>query len=264
MKEKIGIVGVGYVGGAVQHWFEKLYRRPVKLFLYDRYKEIGSFQEVSDHAQTVFVCVPTPYRERGGGYDGSAIDETLRSLKKPKVVVIKSTVLPGSTERFQKKFPRHKILFNPEFLVAKTANDDFVNPHRQIVGYTRKSQLAADQVLKLLPRAPFTRVMPATEAETVKYFGNAFLALKVIFANQMYDLCERLGIDYDLVREAAGADPRIGQSHMEIFHDGYRGYGGACLPKDTKALIDLAKKLKAPLKLLEMADAVNGVLRRSK
>ena len=138
MKENIGIVGVGYVGGAVRHWFENLYRRPVELFLYDRYKEIGSLREVSDHARTVFVCVPTPYRERGRGYDDSAIDETLRSLKKPNVVVIKSTVLPGSTERFQKKFPRHTILFSPEFLVAKTANDDFVNPQRQIIGYTQK------------------------------------------------------------------------------------------------------------------------------
>jgi UDPglucose 6-dehydrogenase len=170
-------------------------------------------------------------------------------------------MLPGSTERFQKQFPKLHLLFNPEFLVAKTAVRDFAKPDRQIVGYTKKSKPYAELVLRVLPKAPYMRLMPATEAEMAKYFGNAFLATKVMFANQMYDICAKLGLDYDLVMEGASSDPRIGKSHLQIFRDGYRGYGGACLPKDMKALIDFAKKIGVPIEMLATTDRLNDSLR---
>jgi nucleotide sugar dehydrogenase len=261
MKHKVGIIGLGYVGGALRHWFLKKRRPQVQLFLYDKYKKIGSVEEVNK-ADVVFISVPTPYNDKGG-YDDSAIIESLKNLKSPKIVVIKSTIIPGSTEKFQEKFPKHKILFNPEFLRAKTANADFVKPERQIVGYTRKSKSLAKNILKLLPKAPFSKIMPATEAEMVKYFGNAFLSTKVIFANQIYDLCEKLKIDYDTIKEAVGLDKRIGTSHLDIFHFGYRGYSGGCFPKDVKAFIDFARKSGAPSRLLETADEINEKLLKS-
>lgn len=257
-KAKIGIIGVGYVGEAVSHWFR---REKYPIFLYDKYKKIGSPEEVNK-AEIIFICVPTPFNQRQG-YDDSAVLESLSSLCGSKIAVIKSTVLPGSTESFQIQFPQHKILFNPEFLVAKTAVRDFVYPERQIVGCTQNSRDVADQVLNILPDAPFKRIVKASEAEMIKYFGNAFLANRVIFANQMYDFCQKLGINYEVVKECTGADHRIGQSHFDIFQDGYRGYGGDCLPKDLKAFLQLAEKLGVELKLLKVIDEINDSLLKS-
>jgi UDP-glucose 6-dehydrogenase len=133
-------------------------------------------------------------------------------------------------------------------------------PDRQIVGYTAQSQSVAGDLMMLLPLAPFERVLPATEAEMVKYFGNTWFAVKVAFGNQMYDVCQKLGIDYDRMVEAAAADKRIGRTHLNVFHKGYRGYGGKCLPKDTKALIQLADRLGVDLKIHKAAEAINKVL----
>ncbi len=160
----------------------------------------------------------------------------------------------------QKKYPGHKFLFNPEFLTEATADQDMRYPDRQIIGYTDQSFNVAGHLMQMLPLAPYEKIMPATEAEMVKYFGNTWFSVKVVFANQMFDLCQKLGIDYDSVKEAAAADKRIGRSHLEIFHKGYRGYGGKCLPKDTRALIQKGRELGVPMKLLEMAEEINNDL----
>ena len=254
-KLKIGIIGIGYVGGAVKKWFEK---EKYPLFLYDKYKKIGSIQEVNK-ADVIFICVPTPYNKRRG-YDDSAVWQSLAILTGNKMVVIKSTILPGSTNKMQEKYPQHKIVFNPEFLVAKTAVHDFLNPKRQIIGFTPKSKNIARKILNILPKAPYQKIIPSSEAEMVKYFGNTFLSTKVIFANQIYDLCQKLGINYDTVKTVASHDPRIGSSHLNIFNDGYRGYGGACFPKDMKALLQLARSKKVSLKLLTTVNSINEKL----
>lgn len=256
---KIGIVGVGMVGGAVKRYFEK--KEGVELFLYDKGRGVGSPEEVNK-AEIVFVCVPTPYLKDGRGFDLSYVEETMNMLKGEKVVVIKSTVMPGTTEMLQQKHPHHKILMNPEFLTEETADQDMMYPDRQIVGYTEKSQTVAGDVMQLLPLAPFERILPATEAELVKYFGNTWFAVKVSFANQMYDLAQALGVDYDRMVEAAAADKRIGRTHLNVWHKGYRGYGGKCLPKDIKALIQLADAKGVDLKLHKAAELINNELMR--
>lgn len=267
-KPKIGVAGVGYVGGAVKHWFET---QGLPLFLYDKGKDIGSLEELNK-AEVVFLCLPTPFAEtssnlaRGAsacgfdektGFNDSAIWEVLRGLQGNKVVVVKSTVLPGSTDKYQKSFPQHKLLFNPEFLTEKAAVQDFINPKRQIVGYTEKSKDDAEKIMNFLPKAPFQKIMSAKDAEMVKYFGNLFLANRVIFANQMYDVCEKLGVDYESVKEVAAQDPRVGSSHFDVFYEGYRGYSRSCLPKDTKAFIQLAESLGLKPKLFKTVDEVN-------
>jgi len=252
--KKIGIVGVGMVGGAMQKYLEN--KEGVELLLYDKGKNLGSPVEINK-ADIIFVCVPTPYLRDGKGFDLSYVEETLGILEGEKVVVIKSTVLPGTTEMFQKKYPQHKILMNPEFLTEVTADQDMNYPDRQIVGYTEKSHTVAGDVMQLLPLAPFERVLPSTEAEMVKYFGNTWFAAKVSFANQMYDLCQAMGIDYDRMVEAAAADKRIGRTHLNIFHKGYRGYGGKCLPKDIKAIIQFANSKGIDLRLHKTTDAIN-------
>jgi UDP-glucose 6-dehydrogenase len=133
-------------------------------------------------------------------------------------------------------------------------------PDRQLVGTTPASYNVAADVMALLPLAPFERVMPAKDAEMVKYFGNTWFSTKVIFANQMYDMCQAVGADYDAVKEAAAADKRIGRSHLEVFHKGYRGYGGKCLPKDTRALIELGERLGVEMALLKRVEELNEAL----
>jgi UDPglucose 6-dehydrogenase len=254
---KAGIVGTGMVGGAMQRYLEK--KEGVELFLYDKGKNQGSKEDINK-AEIVFICVPTPYLKDGKGFDLSYVEETMDWLDGEKVVVIKSTVMPGTTDMLQQKYPHHKLLMNPEFLTEETADQDMLYPDRQIIGYTEKSQTVAGDVMQLLPLAPFERILPATEAEMVKYFGNTWFSIKVSFANQMYDLCQKMGIDYDRMVEGAAADKRIGRTHLNIMHKGYRGYGGKCLPKDTRALIQLADLKGVDLKLHKMAELINNEL----
>jgi len=252
---KIGIVGVGFVGKALRQYFEKQ-KKP--LLLYDKFKNIGSFEQINQ-ADVVFICVPTPFNKEKG-FDLSFVEDIVYKIEGEKIIVIKSTVLPGTTEKLQEKYSQHKFLFNPEFLTETSPDQDFAYPDRQIVGYTKQSFNVAEDILNLLPLAPTMKLLPATEAEMVKYFGNAFLSTKVIFANQIYDLCQKLGINYEMVAECAGADKRIGRSHLTVWHQGKRGYAGKCLPKDTKSFIEFADEQEIDLKLLRMVDEINDKL----
>jgi len=251
----IGIMGLGVVGDAARSYFEQT---GASLRLYDPKLGLGS-EEAINEAEVVFVCVPTPYLP-DRGFDHSAVEDAVSTLQGSKIVVIKSTVLPGTTEAYQARYSQHVFLFNPEFLREASARQDFVEADRQIVGYTAQSRHVAERVLALLPSAPYVATMSAREAELTKYMTNSFLALKVTFANEMYDLATALDIDYNAVREGVAADMRIGDSHLHVLDAGYRGYGGKCLPKDTKALLDLADRLGVPLRLLRTADRVNATL----
>jgi len=250
-KKKIGIIGVGYVGGALASVIPKI-------ILYDKYKKIGS-PEIVNKTDIIFICVPTPWTKKIG-FDLSAIKDVFSIIKGRKIIVIKSTVLPGTTDKMQKKYPQHKILFNPEFLRQATAEKDMRNPFEQIIGYTKKSKSVAKEILKILPKASAEFIVPAKEAEMAKYFSNVFLSTKVVFANQIYDLCQKLGINYDLVKEMAKVNPRFSFSHFDIWTNGYRGYSGACLPKDTRSLIQLGDKVGVDLKLLKLVEKTNNDL----
>lgn len=252
---KIGIIGVGMVGGALSRYFEKVGKTP---FLYDNGKNLGTIEKVNQ-ADVIFICVPTPFT-KDKGFDLSYVENAISKIQGEKIVVIKSTVLPGTTENLQKKYPQHRFLFNPEFLTELTADQDMQYPDRQIIGYTKKSYNIAADILQILPLAPYEKIMPATEAEMVKYFGNTWFSTKVVFANQMYDLCQKLGINYDNVMEAAAADKRVGRSHLVVWHKGYRGYGGKCLPKDIRALIQFADSLGVDLKLHKTVEEINNQL----
>lgn len=249
-------MGVGWVGGALARYFDQAGLEPIR---FDPPKGLGTVADLA-RADILFICVPSPYDETKGGFDLSYLVEAIAAIPGEKTVVIKSTVLPGTTAAMQQKFPQHKFLFNPEFLREKFADSDMAHPNRQLLGVTEQSTGAALEVMALLPKAPFSKVLAAAEAETVKYFGNCFLAMKVVFANQMFDVCQKLGLDYDAVRGAASADPRIGASHLMVTSDGYRGYGGSCFPKDVRAFIQLGDILGLDLELLKMCEKLNGEL----
>jgi len=255
----IGIAGSsGMVGGAIKGYFEK--KSNYQLFLYDKGRDIGS-PAILDKADFIYVCVPTQFEN--GKCNTDIVEEVIDGLSDNKVVIIKSTVVPGTTEKLQEKYPNHKILFVPEFLTEETTDQDMSYPDRQIIGYTKESYDVAGDIKLQLPLAPCTKMMPATEAEMVKYAGNCWFAMKVAFANQMYDLCEKIGIDYELVLEGMAADKRIGRTHLKVVHKGFRGYGGKCLPKDVKALIVFAKSAGMPLSVLEEVDGYNDILLES-
>jgi len=252
-KFKIGIVGLGMVGGALKRYFTK---QDFEIYFYDKGKNEGSIAQVNN-ADIIFICVPTPFNQTSG-FDLSYIEDACSNIFGSKIIVIKSTVLPGHTESLQKRFSQHKFLFNPEFLTEATADKDMNFPNRQ------NSKELAEDIMKILPRAPFEKIMPSREAEMIKYFSNTWFATKVIFANQIYDLCQRLGIDYQIVKEAAAADKMIGPAHLEIFHKGYRGYGGSCLPKDIKALIRFADENGIDLELHKIVEKLNKDLLNDK
>lgn len=253
---KVGIVGVGMVGGSMKRYYEKIGRAPL---VFDKGTAGGSLAEVNQ-ADVIFICVPTPYNTSDGGFDLSFVREACSNIQGSKIIVLKSTVIPGTTEKLQQEFPQHQFLFNPEFLTELTADQDMQYPDRQIVGYTKSSFKVAGDVMMILPLAPYERIMTSMEAEMVKYFGNNWFAVKVSFANQMYDVCQKLGIDYDNVKEAAAADKRIGRSHLEVWHKGYRGYGGKCLPKDIRAMIQFAENAGVDLKMHKVAEEINNRL----
>jgi UDPglucose 6-dehydrogenase len=267
----IAVMGTGMVGGALHRFFRT---QNVEAGRYDPPKGFAD-PSILASADVIFVAVPTPYYlpDRQAGLDGSGFDDSfLRAAIDAipvagKTVVLKSTILPGTTERLQGLYPQHRILFNPEFLTETTVDYDMQNPKRQIVGFTPQSRCDAELVMGLLPRAPFEKIVPVRTAELVKYFGNAFYALKVAYANQMFDLCGRMGVEYDLVKECAKAEPMIvgdqRNTHLEIFHKGYRGYGGKCLPKDTRSIIQLAEAFGMDLSLLKAAEAYNNAIASS-
>ena len=251
----VGVIGLGAVGEAVRDYFQGA-GWPLRVF--DPHQDLGSLAEINE-ADLIFICLPTPYQPRTG-VDDSAIEAAVSRLDGSKIIVIKSTVLPGTTEAYQFRYPQHCFLVNPDFLRRAAGRGDVLRPDRQIIGYTAQSRHLAEWLLSLLPQAPYSRAMVAREAELAKYATNAFLALKVTFANELFDLCCALDIDYEAIREALAADLRIGPSHLDVFEGGYRGYSGASLPKDTKALLHLSGRLGVPLRLLLTADQVNASL----
>ncbi|TSC79504.1 MAG: UDPglucose 6-dehydrogenase [Parcubacteria group bacterium Gr01-1014_29] len=263
-KITIGVVGVGMVGSQLARYFKEArgYRRGKDLFLYDKDPK-KRMQDDVNKASIIFLCVPTPPTGTGGACDTSAIDAVMKTLTSEKTVVVKSTVPPGTTERLQKAYPHH-VLFNPEFLTESRAWEDMLRPDRQVVGYTNNSKDHASMVLNLLPKAFFASPgtqgtynfirINATEAEMGKYAGNVFGALKVTYANILADLCEAVGqhikkenisspVEYEHVRMMLAHDHRIGDAWLNVEHNLYRGFGGACFPKDVSALRMQARTL---------------------
>lgn len=258
------------VGSAVKNFF-------TGAKVYDKFKPLDSIIEVGN-ARFIFLCVPTP--AQGQGLDLSIIDEavanTVAHLQAPanQLIVIKSTVIPGTTSDYQKRYPQTNFAFSPEFLRDRTAAADFQDSFtdRQIIGYTErtKNHPLVAKLMEILPPAQYQKIVPAEAAEMIKYAGNTFLAMEVIFANQIYDICQALGIDYEEVKQAIVADKRIGKSHWEIQHTEsslhstrtaeYRGYGGKCFPKDMNSLIIWGRGLGVDMSLFETAREINQKL----
>ena len=247
---KIGIVGQGYVGTAVKEVFSKHY--DVETYDLDKDKcSVDYLEDLVELTNIIFVCVPTPMK-KDGSCDTSIVEAIVKDINdmvvsrnvSGRIVAIKSTIPPGTTNRLNKECKNISVIFNPEFLTEANFIDDFKNQNRIIIGGESPSTTKLRQVYSLaFPNVPIIKTGSIT-AEMVKYFTNTFLATKVSFANEMYQICGRLGIDYDKVVEYSTYDERLGKSHWAVpGPDGHYGFGGSCFPKDINALIQLGLEL---------------------
>lgn len=237
---RIGYVGQGFIG---KNYADDLERRGFSVVRYALEEPYRANKERIRECDIVFIAVPTPTTPEK--YDDSNVRSALGLVGTGKTAVIKSTMLPGKTEELQRAFPEIFVFHSPEFLREATAAFDAAHPDRNIVGIpedTPEARARAEQVLDVLPYAPFRLVCSSLEAEFVKYAGNSWLFTKVVYINMMYDLVAKLGAKYEVVRDALAADPRIGRSHLDPVHQsGHggtpgRGAGGHCLIKDFEAL----------------------------
>ena len=245
-KPLIGFIGQGFIGKNYADDFE---HRGYEVIRYARGPRFVQNKERIQECDIVFIAVPTP--STPNGFDYSVVREVLALVGAGKTAVIKSTVLPGTTETLQKEYPSIVVFHSPEFLRERTAAHDAAHPDRNIVGIPKQTALyrkKAREVMAILPRAPFEKIMRARDAELVKYGGNCFLYFKVLFANLLYDLAASRGLQWKEVRDAVAADPRIGPSHLEPLHmSGHggkagRGAGGHCFIKDFAAFRELYTK----------------------
>ena len=265
----IGVIGQGFVGNAVFQKFKNYY----KVLTYDLQSELcnSTYEKIHQKCDIVFVCLPTPMESDGSCHTG-IVEKTLHTINEDckmdlldKTVIIKSTIPPGTTAKWNKLFSKLNIVFNPEFLTEANAVKDYENQNRIILGGPRNATTKLKPIFsKVFPKASIIKT-DSTYAEMVKYVTNSFLATKVSFANEMYQICNKLNIDYDKVIEYAQYDERLGKSHWAVpGPDGDLGYGGHCFPKDVKALITLAGELDIFPEVLMATDAKNDTVRKNK
>lgn len=261
---KIGIIGWGVVGQATGEAFSKvhnvLWNDPAK-------KGSTPLPKLIKDSEYIFVCVPTPMFSDESGIDLSVVESVVAQVAPKikntnKVLIIKSSVVPGTTASFAKRYPKVKFAMNPEFLTEVNAPWDFLHPDRVVIGAFDEG--VASRIAQLhrgvLGYEVKIFLTDPTTAEMVKYMSNTFMATKSIFANEMKELSDKLGINYDDVREMAAADKRIGGSYLKVTP--FRGFGLKCFPKDTVALLGLARQLSVDLSVLKAAWRKNLKIRK--
>ena len=240
----VGIIGNGFVGNAIyQNVRDKV---ETKVYDVDPIRSLNTLEEVVDQ-EFIFVCLPTPMK-KDGSCDLSILEKFFQDIEdmdldclEERTFIIKSTVPIGTTKRLAEKHSLTWIVHNPEFLTARNAVHDFKVAQRTVLGgdsrlTSRVAQLYWGYIY--YGQEPNIIQCSSDESEAIKYFSNSFLAYKVAYFNKVYDMCEKLGMDYKHVREGITTDRRIGESHTKVPGiDRDRGFGGTCFPKDLNSLI---------------------------
>ena len=249
---KISIIGYGHVGKAMKQLFKDAE-------IYDKYLAVGSKANVMNSAVS-FVCVPTPMKE-DGSCDTTAVEEVVSWLESD-CIVIRSTIPVGFTDFLKGKY-RKRVVFQPEYYGETTAHP-FAELKNQnwlsFGGDVKDIQLVISAYQQVVNSNVKINIYPAKEVELAKYMENAFLALKVLFCNEMYDIATAMGVSYDSAREVWTSDPRIGRSHTFVYENN-RGYGGNCLPKDVCALKFQAEKHNVVPEMLKSIIEINDKYR---
>lgn len=247
---KVGIVGVGHVGRSMAYLFPDA-------VLYDKYKDLGSQEEIN-RCDISFICVPTP-QAADGSCDTRIVEEVLQWLETP-IIVIRSTVPVGFTDKANFNKPPHiHVIFQPEYY-GETVAHPFADPHNRpwitLGGDPTDCSKVADLYRTVFTSELIIHIVDASTAELAKYMENAFYATKVTFCNQFYDLAQAMGVNYDQLRETWLLDPRISRDHTFVYPEN-RGYGGSCLPKDMAAIIHHGIKYGANVDFLKAVSATN-------
>lgn len=268
---KIGIVGQGFVGTAIREGLKNFHN----VLVYDINRDICpkenycNLKDLVRNSEIIFQCLPTPMM-KNGNCDLSIVLESLLNIDRissssEKIVVIKSTVPPGTCQYLNRVTTNVNVVFSPEFLTEANSVDDFKNQTRIIIGGPRPHTGKVKAMFrKAFPEIPIVKTGYKT-AEMVKYFINNFLSTKVSFANEMYEICESMGIDYDKVTEYALFDRRLGKSHFAVpGPDGDYGFGGHCFPKDLDAMICLAESKNIDAMILKATKQKNDNVRNNR
>ena len=237
-KTKVGVIGNGFVGEAISFAFSSV----AEMYVYD----VDPSRCLSDlesvhNCDFVFVCVPTPmYND--GSQDLSYVESTFEKASDKPIYILKSTILPGTTEKLSIQYPNYKIIFSPEFLTERTAKLDMLTQSRIILGgelsLTEKAKTLFNQRFKIKNIIQ----TDSKTAELTKYMNNTFFATKVSIMNEFKLLSDKIGANWDDALKGFVSDGRIGDSHLNVpGHDGKLGYGGTCFPKDVNALLSFSK-----------------------
>ena len=237
---KIGLIGNGFVGSAI---YENL-KNDYEFVIYDRKPSLANRKNVGEvvkEAKIIFVALQTPMYD-GGECDLTIIFDAMTDIYDnydDNIIILKSTVVPGTCEEIKHRFPNIRIVFSPEFLTEANHIEDFRSCNRMIFGGNKEDTAECIRLLQSVFEDKYYFTTDWRTAETVKYFINTFLATKVSFANEMRQICEAASANYDDVVKLALYDSRIGPSHLQVpGPDGYNGFGGKCFPKDLNALIN--------------------------
>lgn len=259
---KIAVIGAGYVGGAIAACYNEKQFHVICIDA-DPTKSTGTYADLKD-CEAVFVCVPSPSKENGE-CDTSILNSVLYLLKDFKNVIIsKTTAPPAFYEKMQTVYPN--LIHVPEFLTAANPMNDFLNQDSVIIGgQVLAYQREAERILRGVQQLKSVRYTSIGEAALTKYIVNSFLATKVVFMNEMEELARAHGYEWRDVVQSVMTDKRIGTSHLQVpGPDGHYGFGGACFPKDTNALVKYASKMGIHLNILKSAIKKNTLFRLQK
>jgi len=245
---KIGIIGNGFVGNSIAFGFSPTHE--IKVHDKDPKRNLNTIEEVLE-CDFIFIAVPTPMNEDGSislKVVEKALEEVNEKNIKNNIVILKSTMVPGSTDNFTKQFPKLNIIFNPEFLTERTAKLDFLTQARIILGGDKK---LTKQVAKMFEERFMHTYIIETDtitAELIKYMNNVFFASKISIMNEFKGVCDNVGADWNTALKGFAADQRIGDSHLNVpGPDGKNGFGGACFPKDINAFMSMANDLEVDI-----------------
>ena len=247
-KIKVGIIGNGFVGEAQAFAFSSV--ADVYIFDIDPLKSTHTIESIND-CDFVFVCVPTPMN-LDGSQDFSIVENIFKDASKKPIYIIKSTILPGSTEKLNNKYKTLKVVFSPEFLTERTAKLDMLTQSRIIIGGKDSITEKVKKLFELRFKNKNIILTDSKTAELIKYMNNTFFATKVSIMNEFNMLCNKIGANWEDAIHGFASDGRVGDSHLNVpGHDGKLGYGGTCFPKDVNALLLFAKQFNISLNTVE-------------
>ncbi len=238
---KIGIIGTGWVGGSYAKEFIARGFNPICYSLDQQY--IANKEKIKN-CDYVLIAVPSPTTPNG--FDDSIVREAVKLVGKGKTAIIKSTVIPGTTNSIQAENPDIFVMHSPEFLTEVTANDDTMHPKRNIVGISKDNdeyRARAKEFLSFSANAPYNAICSATEAEFIKYARNCVGYIRIIFYNLLFDVAKKAGADWEKIREAIAMDPDNGPTYTQPVHKGGRGAAGNCFIKDYAAFTQYYEKM---------------------